>query len=128
MHLPRRLAQINRRVVNPIQRTYAGVIPGHGIVEHIGRRSGRQYRTPVLVFRSEDGFAIIVGYGLQSDWLRNLLAADGGELRHRGKQYVLSAPQLLTGDDAYAALPRRVGRVVQRFGIEGVLQVDARPI
>ena len=26
-------------MINPIQRTYAGVIPGHGIVEHTGRRS-----------------------------------------------------------------------------------------
>lgn len=126
MHLPRRLARINRRVINPIQRTYAGVIPGHGIVEHTGRRSGRLYRTPVLVFRSGTGFAIIVGYGLQSDWLRNLLAADGGKLRHRRREYLLSAPSLLTGDDAYRALPRRAGRVAERLGIDGVLRVDAR--
>jgi deazaflavin-dependent oxidoreductase (nitroreductase family) len=125
MHLPRRLARINRRVVNPIQRRYAGIIPGHGIVEHVGRRSGAHYRTPVLVFRSPGGFAMIVGYGLRSDWLQNLLAAQGGELEHRRHHYVLSRPRLLHGEAAYGLLPAAVRRFARRVGVEGVLQVDA---
>lgn len=125
MHLPRLLARINRRVVNPIQRRYAGVIPGHGIVEHTGRRSGRSYRTPVLVFRSPGGFAMIVGYGLKSDWVQNVLASGGGGLEHRRQTYVLSRPRLTQGEEAYLALPRRAGRFARLVGVEGVLQVDA---
>lgn len=123
MHLPRALARINRRVVNPVQRRYAGVIPGHGIVEHVGRRTGRPYRTPVLVFRTEDGFGMIVGYGLESDWVRNLIAAGGGRLQHRGHEYTVSRPRLLRGEEAYQALPPRVGRFARRVGVEGVLRV-----
>ena len=127
VHLPRMLARINRRVVNPIQRTYAGIIPFHGIVEHAGRRTGSRYRTPVLVFRAQEGFAIIVGYGLQSDWLQNVLASEGGGLRHRGRHYLLSKPRLTRGDEAFDILPRPVRAVAKLVGVEAVLRVDAVP-
>jgi deazaflavin-dependent oxidoreductase (nitroreductase family) len=127
MHLPRRLARINRKVINPIQRRYAGTIPGHGIVEHTGRRTGRTYWTPVLVFAAPGGFALIVGYGLQSDWVQNVLAAQGGRLRHRRAEYALTRPRLRRGPGSYADLPRRVQRVAGLLRVEGVLQVDAQP-
>jgi len=53
--LPQWLARFNRYFTNPIQRMWAGWVPGMGIIEHVGRRSGKQYRTPVNVFTTEDG-------------------------------------------------------------------------
>ena len=91
MSLPRALAQFNRFVNNPIQRRWAGLLPGYGIVEHVGRKSGKAYRTPVNVFRAEGGFVIWLGYGMRTDWLRNLQAADGGILLHRRKRYAVCA-------------------------------------
>jgi len=125
--MPRLLARINRRFVNPFQRRYAGTIPGHGIIEHRGRRTGQAYETPVLVFRAAGGFSIIVGYGLHSDWVLNLLAADGGGLRHRRHRYALSQPRLLRGDDAFRALPGPVRTFARLIRVEGVLQVIAQP-
>ena len=125
MHMPRAMARMNRIVVNPIQRRYAGVIPGHGIVEHTGRKSGRAYRTPVLVFRSAGGFSMIVGYGLHSDWVRNLLAAGGGGLTNRRHHFALTNPRILHGDDAYLALPRFLRPLAKAVKVEGVLQVTA---
>jgi deazaflavin-dependent oxidoreductase (nitroreductase family) len=127
MHLPRRLARINRRLVNPIQRRYAGAIPGHGIVEHTGRRTGRAYRTPLLVFAAPGGFALLVGYGVHSDWVQNVVAAQGGRLRHRSVDYTITRPRLLRGPGSYADLPSRVQRVARLLRVEGVLQVDAQP-
>src|SRR5258708_9874623 len=37
---------------------FAARLPGFGIVTHVGRKSGRIYRTPVNVFREPDGFLI----------------------------------------------------------------------
>ncbi|MGH9056403.1 MAG: nitroreductase family deazaflavin-dependent oxidoreductase [Acidimicrobiales bacterium] len=127
MHIPRLVARINRRVVNPIQRRYAGVIPGHGIIEHRGRRTGRAYQTPVLVFRSAGIFSIIVGYGLKSDWVLNLLAAGGGGLQHRGRHYALSQPRLLCGDESFQALPRALRTFARLIRVEGVVQVTGQP-
>jgi deazaflavin-dependent oxidoreductase (nitroreductase family) len=125
MHLPRLLARINRRVINPVQRRYAGIIPGHGIVEHIGRRSGLHYRTPVLVFQAEGGYSMIVGYGLESDWVRNLMAAGGGTLQHRRHEYRLSRPRLLKGAESYESLPRIIRGFARLARVEAVVTVDA---
>lgn len=121
MHAPRILARFNRHVTNPIQRRWAGVIPLHGIVEHVGRKSGRTYRTPLLTFRRGDQVAFIVGYGLVSDWMRNLQAAGGGGLQHRRKHYRLTEIELVPRPDGLTHLPlvfRILGRVVR---IEAVL-------
>jgi hypothetical protein len=69
MQLPQRLARFNRHVTNPIQRMWAGWAPSFGILEHVGRRSGKQYRTPLSVFDADidgkPGVAIMLTYGLQ---------------------------------------------------------------
>ncbi|HJQ04286.1 MAG TPA: nitroreductase family deazaflavin-dependent oxidoreductase [Nocardioides sp.] len=127
MHAPRALARFNRHVTNPIQRRWAGTIPFHGIIEHTGRKSGRAYRTPVLTFRRGDRVAFIVGYGLVSDWMRNLQAAGGGGLEHRGRHYRLSDLELVGGPEGLTHLPlplRVLGRVV---GIEAVLTATITP-
>jgi hypothetical protein len=52
MQLPQGLARFNRHVTNPIQRMWAGWLPPFAILEHVGRRSGTPYRTPVNAFNA----------------------------------------------------------------------------
>ncbi|MGH9136109.1 MAG: nitroreductase family deazaflavin-dependent oxidoreductase [Acidimicrobiales bacterium] len=106
MRFARLVARFNRVVTNPIQRHWAGRIPLHAIVEHVGRRTGKPYRTPVMAYRRGDRLNILVGYGIESDWVRNLQAAGGGGAVRRGEPLRLGAPTMLTGADAKAALPR----------------------
>ncbi len=73
--LRRRLAAFNRVVTNPIQGVYAWLLPPWAVILHRGRRSGRLYRTPVLAVRRGEHIAVRVLYGVESDWVRNLLAA-----------------------------------------------------
>jgi len=54
-----------------------------GLVVHRGRRSGRVYDTPVLVFPADDGYVIALTYGPDTDWIRNVLAAGGCAARSR---------------------------------------------
>lgn len=44
MQLPQSLARFNRYVTNPIQRLWAGWAPTFGILEHVGRKSGKTFR------------------------------------------------------------------------------------
>ena len=60
MQLPQWLARFNRHVTNPIQRLWAGWAPGMGILEHVGRKSGKPYRTPLNVFPTDDGVAVLL--------------------------------------------------------------------
>jgi deazaflavin-dependent oxidoreductase (nitroreductase family) len=103
------------------------VLPGYGIIEHVGRKSDRRYRTPVNIFPAQDGFVIFLGYGTETDWVRNLTAAGGGELEHRRRRYALSNPQIVSGPDGRAMLPRPVRIVSRLVHNDNVLHVSAVP-
>ena len=51
MAVPKGVARFNKRVTNHVTNHIAGWMPGFAIVSHVGRRSGKSYRTPVNVFR-----------------------------------------------------------------------------
>jgi len=106
MKLPQGLARFNRHVTNPVQRMWAGWLPPFGIVEHVGRRSGKPYRTPVDVFSTtvddKPGVAILLTYGPDRDWLKNLTAAGGGRMRRNGKNFGVSDPHVVTKAEAAA--------------------------
>lgn len=100
MQLPQRLARFNRHVTNPIQRMWAGWAPSFGILEHVGRHSGKPYRTPLSVFSTDDGVAILLTYGPDRDWLKNITAAGGAKLRRHGKTFTVTNPRVVSRDEA----------------------------
>jgi len=110
MQLPQGLARFNRHVTNPVQRLWAGRAPTFAIIEHVGRRSGKSYRTPVSVFSAEvDGkpaVAILLTYGPDRDWLKNLTAAGGGQMRRYGKTFGITDPQVVTKAEAATHVTR----------------------
>jgi deazaflavin-dependent oxidoreductase (nitroreductase family) len=89
------LAKINIAVTNRITGLFAGWLPGFGIPTHVGRKSGKVYRTPINVFAASNRFIIALTYSSQSEWVKNVLAAGGCELKTRGKKYQLSAPNVV---------------------------------
>ena len=42
-------------------------------VVHRGRTSGTEYETPVDAIPTDDGFVVVLPYGTQADWVRNVL-------------------------------------------------------
>ena len=52
MPVMERIAEYNRKVTNPLMRPWADWARTLAAVEHVGRRSGNRYRTPVMVFDS----------------------------------------------------------------------------
>jgi deazaflavin-dependent oxidoreductase (nitroreductase family) len=94
MPAPRWLARANRYVTNPILGRLAPRLPGFGVIVHVGRKSQRQYRTPVNVFESDDGYVVALTYGRESEWVRNVLAAGGCVLETRGRSVQLTNPRL----------------------------------
>ncbi|MFV0496440.1 nitroreductase family deazaflavin-dependent oxidoreductase [Mycobacterium sp.] len=99
MRLPQQLARFNRHVTNPIQRLWAGWAPSFAIIEHVGRKSGKPYRTPVNAFLAEvdgkPGVAVLLSYGPDRDWLKNLKAAGGGRMQRRGKTFGITDPRVV---------------------------------
>ena len=89
------LAKFNIAVTNRITGLFAGWLPGFGILTHVGRKSGKVYRTPINVFRISTGFIIALTYSSNSEWAKNVLAAGGCELKTWGKKYQLFAPAVV---------------------------------
>jgi len=113
--LPRRLARINRVFTNPIQGQWAWLLPPWAVICHRGRRSGRAYRTPVLAFKRGRKLAIVVLYGEESDWVRNVLAG-GARVVRCGRTYDLVDTRVLDADAAEGISPlgQALGRVSGR--------------
>lgn len=109
MPAPRSIARFNRRFTNRLTLRAAGYLPGFAIVNHLGRKSGRAYRTPVNAFRTDGGYIIALTYGAESDWVKNVLAAGSCELQTRGRRVRLSDPCIATDESkGWAPLPVRL--------------------
>ena len=120
------LAKINIAFTNRITVLFAGWIPGFGILAHVGRKSGKVYRTPVNVFRASNGFIIALTYSSQSEWVKNVLAAGGCELKTRGKKYQLSAPKVVR-DSTRKRFPFPVRLVLRTVGANEYMELSKSP-
>ena len=92
-------------------------------IRHTGRKSGKQYSTPVVAERVQDGFIIPLPYGARVDWLQNVLAAGRATVSAKGETHDVSEPEVI---DAVAALPMllpRRRRMYERVGIAQYLNV-----
>src|SRR3954466_9758855 len=107
MPLPKRLARFNRVVTNRVLGRSPDTCPGFAIVTHVGRRSGRTYRTPVNVFREDGRYVFALTYGADSDWVRNVVAAGGCEIETRRQRVALVDPQRFT-DEGRRVVPAPV--------------------
>jgi deazaflavin-dependent oxidoreductase (nitroreductase family) len=120
--LPARLARFNRSVTNRVTSLVAGWAPGFGIVTHRGRVSGRTYRTPVNAFRRPGGYAFALTYG-RGDWVQNVLAAGGCDLRTRRRTHALTNPHVVT-DTEHRLVPAPVRPILRLIDVDEVLIAD----
>lgn len=110
MRVMRVMATFNRRVTNKVIGLLATHLPPWGVLIHRGRKSGIEYRTPVAVTIRDGSLTVPIGYGEESDWLRNLLAAGGGQVMHRGKTRAFTNPRVVDRDEV-----SRWGRISRIF-------------
>lgn len=127
MPLPRWLARANKAGLNHVTRQVAPWLPFLAVVVHRGRRSGRRYQTPVMVFRAPDGFIIALTYGPQhTDWVRNVVAAGGCELRTSGHTYQMRSPRVYH-DEARNGIRPVERQVLKLIGAADFLSLQTAP-
>ncbi len=110
--LARRLARFNKHVTNRLIAPLAVHLPGFAVVTHVGRRSGRTYRTPVNVFSRDGQFVFALTYGRDAQWVQNVLEAGQCELTTRGRTYALSNPEIFRDETRRVAA--RIARPMLR--------------
>jgi deazaflavin-dependent oxidoreductase (nitroreductase family) len=129
MHQPGlrdRIRRFNRRTLNPLTLRISGKgFRYYAALHHIGRRSGRQYTTPVDVQPFGDGFAIPLPYGADVDWCRNVLAAGGCTLEWTNHTYNLERPEIVEASVALRAFPWAERVIFAAGGIQQYLVLHA---
>jgi deazaflavin-dependent oxidoreductase (nitroreductase family) len=120
---PRWVARFNKVATNRVTLPLAPHVPGFGVVEHVGRASGRHYRTPVNVFPRADGFVIALTYGSEAQWTRNVLANGGCALTTRGHTWRLTQPRLYR-DEQRRAVPAPVRLILRLLGVTEFLDLS----
>lgn len=124
MHFPRFMRQVNRVFTNPIMGTFAWLVPPLAVVHHVGRKSGKAYRSPVVAFRSADGFVIPMTYGRDVDWARNIVKARGCEVEQMGQRLMLHNPRIVGFKGAEARLPAIARPVLRAAAFPGYVLLD----
>lgn len=118
----------NRRLLNPVMLRLAGRKHWYAAaIRHTGRRSGKQYTTPVVAERVPGGFVIPLPYGTRVDWLQNVLAAGRATISVQGESHDVVQPAIIDAATALPLLSDQRRRTFQRVGIEHYLRVAGQP-
>jgi hypothetical protein len=116
--------RFNRDVGNKLQRRSAGRAGAWAaVIQHRGRTSGRTYETPVVPFATDGGFLISLPYGVDTDWLKNVLASGTAVLVSDGNTYTVGRPEVLATADVRDEFPPKEQRTHRRFRIDRCLRL-----
>jgi deazaflavin-dependent oxidoreductase (nitroreductase family) len=107
-----------RRIANPLVQLFGAATT----LAVRGRRSGEWHTVPVNVLEL-DGDRYLVAPRGEAQWVRNLRAAGGGELRRRGKAELFRATEVEDVD----AKARIVGAYLDRWGRQVKAQFEQLP-
>ena len=114
------------RFVNPLTRLVAGWLPGFGILEYRGRKSGAAYRTPMNVFRRGDEYVFALTYGPDVQWVKNIVTAGECRLVTGGRSVRLIEPRLVH-DPTRALMPPVVRQFLGLMRVTEFLRMQIGP-
>jgi hypothetical protein len=79
-----------------------------------------------MVFRAADGFIIALTYGPHTEWVRNVVAAGGCELRTSGRTQQMRSPRVYH-DPARSGIRPVERQVLKLLGAADFLYLETRP-
>jgi hypothetical protein len=79
----------------------------------------------VNVFEHDGRYVVALTYGLETEWLKNVLAAGGAVLETRGKRFTVSEPRLFH-DERRSAIPWPFRPILSALGVYDFLEL--RPL
>lgn len=70
------------------------------------------------MFTTADGFAILLTYDPDRDWLKNITKSGGGKLTRRGRTYDVVDPRVVSKADAAPLITGSLRKVFPRLPFE----------
>ena len=87
------IRKINHFILNPVMKLFSGKSSSYlSLVFHIGRRSGKEYSTPVVAAKNIEYIFIGLPYGSDTDWFLNVKAAGKCKVKIDGNIYLANNP------------------------------------
>jgi EmrB/QacA subfamily drug resistance transporter/deazaflavin-dependent oxidoreductase (nitroreductase family) len=125
----RRVVRFAARFVNPLVLLVAGRrwMPVVGILRHRGRRSGREYATPIGMRPLGDGFVIPRTFSDNAAWYLNVKAAGEGRITYLGRHYRVVEPEVVDYATAKPAFPRYELAQFRLIGINEYMRLRVLP-
>jgi len=118
-----RIRVINKYVTNKLLIHIAGKNLGlFAILSHIGRKSGKIYKIPIIVVPVQNGFVIALSYGKKTDWYENVKAKGGCSLTWKKREYDLINPEFIDQKQGMAAFPSLFRLGLSMMGIQYYLR------
>jgi deazaflavin-dependent oxidoreductase (nitroreductase family) len=114
-------------VFNPISRPFVRWLPGFAILRYRGRKSGKQYRTPMNVFRHGGDWVFALTYGSDVQWVKNVLAAGEATLEIRRRRIRIVEPELIV-DRERRLMPQPVRFVLGLMRVSEFLRMRGSEI
>jgi deazaflavin-dependent oxidoreductase (nitroreductase family) len=118
------LRPFTTKVFNPIFRRVAAWAPGVGVLEYVGRKSGRRYRIPLMRFRHGSEYVLCLVYGPDVEWVKNVFAAGGAEIRIRRRTTRLTDPKVVV-DPSRRLLPRYARPLMRLLRVQAFMTMQA---
>jgi deazaflavin-dependent oxidoreductase (nitroreductase family) len=120
-HILRTLGRLSAGTSRPLAgRRFFGL---WAIVQHVGRRSGTAYATPIVALHSPGTFLIPLPFGASTQWPRNVLAAGGCRLRWKGRDHATVDPEIVDWATARPLVGPLLRAVVPVVGIKSFLRL-----
>jgi len=120
MPMPLWWGKVNKRVFNP-----SALKNGKWkVLTHVGRSSGRVYKTPLDAYEIDGTYVFILVYGSKSDWVRNVLNSGSASLDVDGEMVELVAPRLIPEDEAWTLLDGVAKPPPGFLNVDEFLQMD----
>jgi deazaflavin-dependent oxidoreductase (nitroreductase family) len=117
--------RMNRSVTNPrVMRTAGTSETETAVIQHVGRKSGRTYETPIDIIETATGLLIALPYGERADWTRNVLTTGTATVLMQGERVAVDRPTIVATDDVAALIPRRTMRLLRLFGVNRCLHLE----
>jgi deazaflavin-dependent oxidoreductase (nitroreductase family) len=107
---------LNRTLNRLTTRAARGRRGPFSLVRHVGRRSGKQYETPVILARVPEGFVAELTYGPDVDWYKNVTAAGHCTVLHHGLEYEVDNVVPYPAELGRAAFPAPARLVLRTLG------------
>ncbi|WP_423465223.1 nitroreductase family deazaflavin-dependent oxidoreductase [Promicromonospora sp. MS192] len=113
------------KVLNPWMLRIAGHVPPWVVLHHVGRRSGKEYATPLVAFAAQPQEQVVavlpLPWGPGTDWARNTMSSGTVRLTRGGDEFEVRDVRLVPAAEAVGWLAPVPARALSTVGVKECL-------